>query len=255
MNKPVDIPRRQRLRCRGRAVSAHPQSGQALRRFRRAAKTFRSTSARANSSAFSGRPAAARPRFCARSRGSIRRTKARSKWAAAMSRACRRPNAISASCFNPMRCFRTSRWRPISAMAWSIAGGPRSEIKARVKELLTLVGLARSGNQISGATLRRTAAARRAGACACDIARVAAARRAALRARCARAAAAARPDQGSAAPARRHHHHGHARPGRGDVDGRPHRGDEPGRDRPGRRAVRDLSRIRRRRLWRISSAA
>ena len=38
---------------------------------------------------------------------------------------CRRRNAISASCFNPTRCSRTSRWPATLPMAWRIANNPR----------------------------------------------------------------------------------------------------------------------------------
>ena len=70
----------------------------------------------------------------------------------------------------------------------------------------------------------------------------AAARRAAVRARRARARAPARRDPRAAAAPRRDDDHGHARPGRGAVDGRPHRRDEPRRDRAGRHAAADLPR-------------
>ena len=63
----------------------------------------------------------------------------------------------------------------------------RGEIARRVDELLALVGLPDAGPQISGAALRRPAAARGAGPRARDLARPAAARRAAVGARRARA--------------------------------------------------------------------
>ena len=85
---------------------------------------------------------------------------------------------------------------------------------------------ARRRAEVSGPALGRPAAAHRARPRARDVAGLAAARRAAVRARRARARAAARRDPRAAAAARRHDDHGHARPGRGAVDGRPHRRDE-----------------------------
>ena len=129
----------------------------------------------------------------------------------------------------------------MSATGWSAAARSASRSRARVGELLALVGLPDAGPQISRPALRRPAAARGAGARAGDVARPAAARRAPVGARCPGAAAPAPRDQGAAAAARRHHHHGDARPGGGAHHGRPHRGDEPGRDRAGRHAAGSLS--------------
>ena len=121
------------------------------------------------------------------------------------------------------------------------AGMPRAEVRARVRELLDLVGLPEQGRQVPGPALRRPAAARRAGARARH-------RRPASccsTSRCPRstprcASTCAHEIRAAAAPARRHHDHGHARPGGGADHGRPHRGDEPGRDRAGRHAARGL---------------
>ena len=119
--------------------------------------------------------------------------------------------------------------------------------RARVDELLKLVGLPDAGAKYPGAALRRPAAAHRARARARDVARPAAARRAAVGARCARARAAARRDPRAAAAPRRDDDHGDARPGRGAVDGRPHRRDEPRRasSRSARRSRSTASRRRR----------
>ena len=111
----------------------------------------------------------------------------------------------------------------------------------------------RSGRQVPGPALGRPAAAHRARPRHRDVARPAAARRAALGA--GRESSGASPIRGEGAPAqaRRHHHHGHPRPGGGADHGGPHRGDEPRRDRAGRRPGRDLPRARervRRRLHR-----
>ncbi len=82
-----------------------------------------------------------------------------------------------------------------------------------------------SGDEVSGAALRRPAAAasrwrarwpRRRGYC-CWTSRCRRSTRSVRR-------APARRDQAPAAPPRRHHHHGDARPGGGAGDGRPHRG-------------------------------
>ena len=104
-----------------------------------------------------------------------------------------------------------------SPSAWRTPSGRAPRSSARVGELLALVGLAEQAEEVSGAALRRPAAARRARPRARHLARPAAARRAALGARRQGARASAPRDQGAAARARRHHHHGHPRPGGGAV--------------------------------------
>ena len=117
---------------------------------------------------------------------------------------------------------------------------PKVEIQTRVVDLLQLVGLARVRAQVSGAALRRPAAARGRGARAGAVARPPAARRAAVRARCPRARPPAHRDPPPAPAPQDHDHHGDARPGRGADDGRSHRRDEPGRHRADRHADRGL---------------
>ena len=102
----------------------------------------------------------------------------------------------------------------------------------------------RPGRQVPRPALGRAAAAHRARAGHRDLARPAAARRAALRPRREGEGAAAPRGEGAATPARRHHHHGHPRPGRGADHGGSHRGDERRRDRAGRDPDRDLPRAR-----------
>ena len=116
----------------------------------------------------------------------------------------------------------------------------RAEIEARVRELLTLVGLPDAGAEVSEPDVGRPAAARRARARAGDGALAAAARRAAVGAGREGARAAARRDPPAAAAPQSHDDHGHARPGRGAVDGRPRRRHEPGPDRAGRHRRSDV---------------
>ena len=94
--------------------------------------------------------------------------------------------------------------------------------------------------QVPRAALGRRAAAHRAGPRPGALARAAAAGRAALRARRARAPEPPPRDRRAAAAARRHHHHGHPRPGGGPRHGRPHRGDEPRGGGAGGNAGRDV---------------
>ena len=121
-------------------------------------------------------------------------------------------------------------------------------------ELLKLVGLPGSGAkfpaQLSGGQQQRIALAR----ALATSPGPAAARRAAVGARRDRARAPAREIRALQQQARRHHHHGHARPGRGALDGRPHRGHEPGRDRAGRHADARSTATRRRPSSPTSSA-
>ena len=105
-------------------------------------------------------------------------------------------------------------------------------------------GLAGVGGEISRPAFRRPAATHRAGASAGDFTRAAVARRTAVRPRCAGTPPVARRNPRAATPPRRHDHHGHARPGRGAVDGGSRRRDEPGRDRADRHAAADLPRAR-----------
>ena len=87
--------------------------------------------------------------------------------------------------------------------------------------------------QLSGGQQQRIALAR----ALATSPRPAAAGRAAVGARRAGAHPPARRDPPPAATAGRDHHHGHARPGRGAVDGRPRGRDEPRRHRAGRHAA------------------
>ena len=129
-----------------------------------------------------------------------------------------------------------------------------AEIAARVARAAAAGRPGRPGRKISGAALRRPAAARRARPRAGPVARPAPARRAALGARRARARAAARRDPRPAAAARHHHDHGDPRPGGSADHVRPHRGDEQGPDRAGRHARRRSTAGRRRPSSPISSA-
>ena len=134
--------------------------------------------------------------------------------------------------------------------------GPQRRLRSREPEALAHggpgpgAGAARarrtpgSGRQVPGAALGRAAAAHRARPRHRDVARPAAARRAALGPGRQGAGAPPLRGEGPAAQARRHHHHGHPRPGGGADHGGPHRGDEPRRDRAGRRSGRDLPRAR-----------
>ena len=153
--------------------------------------TSASISPRASSSASSGPRAAARPRCCASSPASRRRPPGTHPPGRARHLArCRRPSATTASSSSPTRCSPTSRSPTTSPTGWSTARLQRAEIAQRVDELLKLVGLPDSGPKYPGAAVGRPAAAHRAGARARHLARPAAARRAAVGARCAACACA-----------------------------------------------------------------
>ena len=102
----------------------------------------------------------------------------------------------------------------------------RADIAVRVRELLTLVGLPDAGakypSQMSGGQQQRVALAR------------------ALGPGCEGPRAVARRDPSVAAAPPSDDDHGHARPGRGAVNGRPRRRHERGPDRTGRIAQRRL---------------
>ena len=191
-------------------------------------------------SAFSGLRAAARPRCCGSLRGSNADARQRDPGRPRRLDARRRPRATTASSSSRMRCSRISRSTTTSPTASSTGAAAARQIEARVTELLTLVGLPDVGHQVPEPVVGRPAAARRAGPRARDGAVAAAARRAAVGAGCQGARAPARRDPPVAAATGRHHDHGHARPGRGAVDGRSRRGDEPGRHRADRHAARRL---------------
>ena len=197
-------------------------------------------SPRASSSASSGPRAAARRRCCAPSPGSIRRPRARS------SRRGRDVSALPPAERDFGIVFQSYALFPNLTVTDNVGYGlvsraPEARRDRDARRRAAGAGRpARLRAEISGPALGRPAAARGAGPRAGDVARPAAARRAAVGARRARAPAPAPRDQGAAAPARRHHHHGDARPGRGADHGRPHRGDEPRRDRAGRHAAGDL---------------
>ena len=81
-----------------------------------------------------------------------------------MCRGCRPTSATTASCSSRTRSFRTSRSPTTSAYGLVNGKAKKAEIKARVEELLKLVGLPTSGrkypSQLSGGQQQRVALAR-----------------------------------------------------------------------------------------------
>ena len=128
------------------------------------------------------------------------------------------------------------------AFGLKIRKKPKAEIKAKVDELLHLVGLDGFHDRYPAAALRRPAPAHGARPRARGRAERAAARRAVRRARRQRPR---RPARVAAAPARAgagHDRARHARPGGGDGARRPDRAAQGRQDRPGRRPARALRR-------------
>ncbi len=123
-------------------------------------------------------------------------------------------------------------------VAFGLRRGPQR--RARVLELLDMVGLVGPAPSLSPSALGRPATARRARPGAGDRPRDRAARRTVLLARCELARQRARRGPRRAAPRRHHHHPRDARPGRGAVDGRPGGGAAPRGHRPARLAGGDL---------------